>query len=195
MAGGPGWGVTALPAWAACLLGAACVAWSAAPLPGTGLAGLALFLASACAGMGALRLLLARVTVPDDIFTSLPQRMGAAFLLAVRQPPWEECAVLSVLWLEVMHPARPWHTAGLGAALAAYLLAVHLGESRATPRVLRPQAPALAAGVLLLAAGAGAAMIPAVSAGGVSDWLRALAACAAVAAAALVVPLARTNRG
>jgi len=33
--------------------------------------------------------------------------------------PWEEGALLAVLWLEVLHPSRPWHTAVLGAALIA----------------------------------------------------------------------------
>ena len=53
-------------------------------------------------------------------------------------------AVLAVLWLEVQHPARPWHTAVLGALLMAYLLTVHLDESGATPRTFRRQAPLLA---------------------------------------------------
>lgn len=59
--------------------------------------------------------------------------------------------------------------------------------------MLRPHAPALAAGVVLLGAGAGAAMIPVVSAGGAGEWLRTLAACARAAAAVLVPPLARTG--
>jgi hypothetical protein len=188
----PGRAVAALISWAAVLLGGACVAWSAAPLPRTALAGPALFLAILFAVMGALRMPLAGVPPPEDIFLSVPRRIWAGFLEVVRVPPWEEGAILAVLWLEVMHPARPWHTAALGAALTAYLLAVHLGETRASPRVLRPQAPVLAAGACLLAAGAGAAMIPAAAAGGASDWLRSLAALAAVAAAALVLPLVRT---
>jgi hypothetical protein len=32
---------------------------------------------------------------------------------------------LPLVWLEVMHRSRPWHTAVLGAALIAYLLATH----------------------------------------------------------------------
>jgi hypothetical protein len=58
-------------------------------------------------------------------------------------------------------PARPWHTAVLGAALIAYLLATHLAESDASPEVLRPQVRVLAVGAGLLALGAGAGMLPA----------------------------------
>jgi len=185
--------VTALTAWAGGLLGGACVAWSAAPLPGTRLAALALSLAVVCAVLGALRLALAGVAAPEDIFISVPLRIWVGLLGVVRVPPWEEGTIVATLWLEVQHPARPWHTAVLGAALIAYLLAVHLDESRALPRVLRPQAPLLAAGACLLAAGAGAAMIPAVGTGGAPDWLRGLAAVAAVAAAVLVVPVSRPD--
>jgi hypothetical protein len=180
-------------AWSAGLLGGACAAWSVVPLRHTGLASAALLLAVACAAMGALRLPLAGVAAPDRIFVPLPLRIWAAFLKLVRRPPWEGGTILAVLWLEVLHPARPWHTAVLGVALVAFLLAVHLSESRATPRVLRPQARLLATGACLLAAGAGAAMIPAASAGGAAGWLRAIAACAAVGAAALVIPLTRTR--
>lgn len=179
--------------WPGALLGGACVAWSAAPLPGTRLAALALFLAVVCAVMGALRLALAGAATPQDIFLPVPLRIWAGFLEVVRVPPWEEGTIAAVLWLEVQHPARPWHTAVLGAALIAYLLAVHLSESRASPRILRAQAPLLAAGACLLAAGAGAAMIPAAGAGGAPDWLRGLAAVAAVAAAVLVVPVSRQD--
>jgi hypothetical protein len=186
-----GRGAAAMTAWAAGLLGAACVAWSGMPLPRTGLAHFALVLAIGCAALGAVRLALARVPPPEGIFVSWPLRIWAGFLELTRFIPWEEGAVLAVLWLEVLHPARPWHTAGLGAALLAYLLAVHVSESRASPRVLRPQAPLLAAGACLLAAGAGAAMIPAAGAGGGPGWLRVLASAAAVGAAALAVPLAR----
>ena len=79
--------------------------------------------------------------------------------------PWEEGALLAVLWLEVLHPSRPWHTAVLGAALIAYLLATHLAESGASPRALRPQVRVLAVGAVLLALGAGAGMLPAAGTG------------------------------
>jgi hypothetical protein len=186
-----GWRAAIITAGAASLLAGACVAWSAIPLRPTGLAGLALFLAVACAVLGVLRLVLASVVAPEEAFASGPERIWARFLLLLRRLPAEEGAVLAVLWLEVQHRARPWHTAVLGAALVAYLLAVHLDESRARPGALGRQAPLLAVGAGLLAAGAGAAMIPAVGAGAGPDWLRVLAAAAAVSAALLVVPVTR----
>jgi hypothetical protein len=188
------WRTTITTAGAASLLAGACVAWSAMPLRPAALAKLALVLAVGCAALGVLRLALASVAAPGDIFVSGPLRIWARFLLVLRLLPEEEGTVLAVLWLEVQHPARPWHTAVLGAALVAYLLAVHLDESRATPRALRRQAPLLAAGACLLAAGAGAAMIPAVGTGAGPDWLRVLASAAAVSAALLVVPVTRPDQ-
>jgi hypothetical protein len=194
-----GWRAAITTAGAATLLAGACVAWSAIPLRPTGLAELALVLAVGCAVLGVLRLALASAAVPDEMFTSAPERAWARILLLLRLLPEEEGTVLAVLWLEVQHPARPWHTAALGAALVAYLMAVHLDESRATPGTLRRQAPLLAAGAGLLAAGAGAAMIPAVGAGvgagAGPDWLRALASAAAVGAALLVVPVTLGRAG
>jgi hypothetical protein len=193
-----GWRATIATAGAASLLAAACVAWAATPLRPADPARLALFLAVACAALGVLRLALAYVPVPGasgDRYVSGPERIWARLLVLLRLMPEEEGAVLAVLWLEVQHPARPWHTAVLGAALVAYLLAVHLDESGATPRALRRQAPLLAVGACLLAAGAGAAMIPAVGTGAGPDWLRVLASAAAVSAALLVVPVTRPGRG
>ena len=40
-----------------------------------------------------------------------------------------------------MHPARPWHTAMLGAVLLAFLLTLHLAETGDRPSVLRPHVP------------------------------------------------------
>jgi hypothetical protein len=190
-----GWRATIATTGAASLLAGACVAWSAIPLRPTGLARLALFLAVGAAALGVLRLALASVAAPAETFASGPERVWARFLLLLRRLPEEEVTVLAVLWLEVQHPARPWHTAVLGAALVAYLLAVHLDESRATPGTLRRQAPLLAVGACLLAAGAGAAMIPAVGTGAGPDWLRVLASAAAVSAALLVVPVTRPGHG
>jgi hypothetical protein len=174
---------------AAVLLGAACVTWAAVPLPPRGLANLALALAIGGVAAGALRLALSAVPVPEESYL-LPTalRLWLGFLEMLRLLPWEEGAVIGVVWLEVLHPGRPWHTAVLGAALVAYLLATHLAESGASPRVLRPQARVLAAGVVLLALGAGAGMLPAVSPGAGSALLRLLAAVALIAAGALVLP-------
>jgi hypothetical protein len=180
----------AAPRLAAVLLGAACVAWTAVPPKHTGLATLALVVSIIAVVAGALRLALADVPQPEEgFFPSAPVRAWLTFLAVLRGPPWEEIAVVALLWLEVQHPARPWHTAALGFGLAAYLLAVHIAESGAPAgRLLRRQAKVLLAGACLLALGAGFAMLPAAGPGAGSALLRVLAAAAVVAAAALVLP-------
>ena len=180
----------AAPRLAAVLLGAACVAWTAVPPRHTGLATLALVVSIIAVVAGALRLALADVPQPEDgFYPSAPVRAWLTFLAVLRGLPWEEIAVVALLWLEVQHPARPWHTAALGFGLAAYLLAVHIAESGAPAgRLLRRQAKVLLAGACLLALGAGFAMLPAVGPGAGSALLRILAAAAVVAAAALVLP-------
>ena len=121
---------------AAGLLGAGCVVWAAVPPVHTGLAGFALFLAICGVAAGALRLILAGVPVPEDTYLlSGPLRAWLWFLEMLRRVPWEEGALIAVVWLEVLHRSRPWHTAVLGAALIAYLLATHLAESDASPGV------------------------------------------------------------
>jgi hypothetical protein len=177
---------------AAALLGAGCVAWAVSgstPLVNRGWAGFALFVAIAGVAAGALRLALIAVPVPADSFLLPgPLRVWLRILEVLRQVPWEEGAVVGVLWLEVLHRSRPPHTALLGAALIAYLLATHLAESGSLPRVLRPHTRVLAAGAVLLALGAGAGMLPAVAPGAGSALLRVLAAGALIAAAGLVLP-------
>jgi hypothetical protein len=171
------------------LLGAGCVAWAAAPLVNSGWAGFALFLAILGVAAGALRLVLARVPTPEETYLlSAPARFWLKFLDVLRLVPWEEGALVAILWLEVLHPAPPWHTAVLGAALISYLLVTHLAESGASPEALRPQARVLAIGAGLLALGAGAGMIPAVGPGAGSALLRLVAAGALIAAAGLVLP-------
>jgi hypothetical protein len=181
---------------AAALLGAACVVWAAAPLVHKGLANLALTLAIVGVVGGVLRLLLAGVPVPEDTFLlPTPLRAWLWFLEILRRVPWEEGAVIAIVWLEVLHSSRPWHTAFLGAALIAYLLATHLAESGASPGILWPQARVLAVGVVLLALGAGAGMLPAAGPGPGSALLRLVAAVALIAAAGLVLPfVARESR-
>jgi hypothetical protein len=175
----------------ASLLGAGCVVWAAAPAAHKPWAGFALFLAIAGVAAGALRLALIAVPVPEDSFLLPgPLRAWLRFLETLRQVPWEEGAVTAVLWLEVLHPSRPWHTAVLGAALTAYLLATHLAESGSRPGVLRPHTRVLAAGAVLLALGAGAGMLPAAAPGAGSALLRLVAAGALIAAAGLVLPYA-----
>ena len=180
----------AAPRLAAVLLGAACVAWTAVPPRHTGLATLALVVSIIAVVAGALRLALADVPQPEEgFFPTAPIRAWLTFLAVLRGLPWEEIAVVALLWLEVQHPARPWHTAALGFGLVAYLLAVHIAESGALAgRLLRRQAKVLLAGACLLALGAGFAMLPAAAPGAGSALLRVLAAAAVVAAAALVLP-------
>jgi hypothetical protein len=175
----------------AALLGAGVVVWAAVPVAHKPWAGFALFVAIAGVAAGALRLALIAVPVPEDSFL-LPGalRTWLRFLAVLRQVPWEEGAVAAVLWLEVLHASRPWHTAVLGAALIAYLLATHLAESGSLPRVLRPHTRVLAAGAVLLALGAGAGMLPAAAPGAGSALLRLVAAGALIAAGGLVLPYA-----
>jgi hypothetical protein len=174
---------------AAVLLGAGCVVWATEPPVHTGYADFALFLAILGVAAGALRLILAAVPVPeDDYLLTGPVRGWLWFLEVLRLVPWEEGALIALLWLEVAHRARPWHTAVLGAALIAYLLATHLAESDASPSTLRPQVRVLAVGAGLLALGAGAGMLPAVGAGAGSALLRLVAAAALIVAGGLVLP-------
>jgi hypothetical protein len=179
---------------AAVLLGAGCVVWAAVPLVHKGLANLALVLAVCGVAGGALRLLLADVPVPEDSFLlPVPLQAWLRFLETLRRVPWEEGAVLAIVWLEVLHASRPWHTAVLGVALIAYLLATHLAESAASPAVLRPQVRVLAVGAGLLALGAGAGMLPAAGPGAGSALLRLVAAGALIAAGALVLPFVASH--
>jgi hypothetical protein len=178
------------PRIAALLLGAASVTWAAAPEVPAGWWGLALALAVVAVAASSLRLFLAEVPDPENSYFLSP--LARAWLLSLRVlrlPPWEEIAVAAVVWLEVLHTARPWHTAALGAALVAYLLTVHVAESGAAAgRLLRGQAKVLIAGACLLAIGAGTATLPTTGPGAAAALLRVLAAAAVIAAAALVLP-------
>jgi hypothetical protein len=174
---------------AAVLLGAAATAWAAAPLVHKGLANFTLFIAICGVVAGALRLALAGVPLPENSYLlPTPLRAWIRFVEILRLLPWEEGAVIAIVWLEVQHPARPWHTAMLGAVLVAYLLAVHLAESGASAGALRPQVRVLAVGAGLLAIGAAAGMLPATGPGAASALLRLVAAIALIAAAGLVLP-------
>ncbi len=181
---------------AACLLGAGCVVWATVPQVHKGTADFALFLAIVGVAAGALRLALTAVPVPEDSYL-LPAALRGwlSFLATLRLVPWEEGALLVVLWLEVLHPSRPWHTAVLGAALIAYLLATHLAESDASLRALRPQVRVLAVGAGLLALGAGAGMLPEAGPGAGSALLRRVAAGALIAAGGRVLPYVARHPG
>ncbi len=180
---------------AAVLLGAGCVIWAARPAAHRGEAGLALTLAVAGVAAGGLRLALAAVPVPEySYLLSAGVRAWRVFLDVMRQVPWEEGALVAIVWLEVLHSSRPWHTAVLGAGLIAYLLVIHLAESDASPGTLRPQVSVLAVGAVLLALGAGAGMLGAAGPGAGSALLRLVAAGALIAAAGLVLPYVARGR-
>jgi len=178
------------PRLAAVLLGAASVAWAATPLRHSGLAQTALAVSVVAVTAGALRLAVADIPQPEDDFM-LPGylRLWLDVLVLLRTLAWEETAVVGILWLEVQHPVRAWHTACLGAGLVAYLIATHIAESGADPApVLRRQWKLLTVGACLLAVGAGIALVPAAAPGTGAALLRVLAAIAVVAAAVLVLP-------
>ena len=175
---------------AAMLLGGACVAWTATPFLHQGLAQLALWVAIVAVVAGALRLAFADVPQPEDqFFVPGYLRAWLTFLALLRTVAWEETAAVAILWLEIQHPVRAWHTAALGAGLLAYLLATHIAESgaEAVP-LLRRHWRLLVAGACLLALAAGFAMIPASAPGAGSAVLRVIAAVAVIAATALVLP-------
>jgi hypothetical protein len=157
---------------------------------GAGWPVLALVVAAAGAAISALRLAMLDVPGSEDAyFLSLPAQAWRAFLDLVRLPPWEEASCACVLWLELLHPSRPWHTAILGVLLIAWLLAVHIAESGAAASgLLRRQARVLAGGLCLLGLAAGATLLPAASPGAGAEALQALAAVAVIAAAILVLP-------
>ena len=170
------------------LLGAGCVVWATAPPVHKGLANFALFLAISGWRPAHCGSPWPAVPVPEDSFLlPAPLRGWLRFLEILRTVPWEEGALIAVLWLEVLHPSRPWHTAVLGAALIAYLLATHLAESDASPgccgrrSACWPPAPACSRS-------APGRMLPAAGPGAGSALLRLVAAGALIAAAGLVLP-------
>ena len=180
---------TTRSAAAAGLLAAGCVAWAAVPVPGPGVAGdLLLAVAAAGAVLGTARLALGPESDESRTFLDPVARSARAGADLIRAVPWAEVLVVAVLVLEALHRSRPWHTGLLGAALLAYLLAVHLAESRARLGVLRPQIPLLAAGLGLLVLAVGAAALPAET-GSDASLIIVLAALAAVALGGLVVPV------
>jgi uncharacterized membrane protein YczE len=179
---------------AAILLGVACTVWSTLPEIHKAGPTFLLILTISCVAGSALRLSLAWIPLPDETYLmAAPMRGWLRFLRSIRLPPWEEGAAITIIWLELLHRSRPWHTFVLGAALIAYLITVHLAESGASPATLRPQVPVLAVGACLLALGAGAGMLPATAPGAGSALLRVVAAIAVIIAAGLVLPHVTTR--
>jgi hypothetical protein len=176
--------VAARSAFAAGLLGEACAIGAAVPLSGS-LAAAVVCVAAGCAALGTVRLWLGPPAEATG-FAGPAERIGSGLAGLVRQTPWAEITVVAVLVLEALHRSRPWHTALLGAALLAYLLAVHLAESRSRPAVLRPQLPLLAAGLGLLLLAACASLLPAAT-GSAAGLMAVLAGLAAIAVGCLAL--------
>jgi hypothetical protein len=174
----------------AALLAAACVAWSAAPVHEAGAGTRLVLIAAVCCAVLAVARLAAGDWAPAPAAVeSAADRAIGSVLGGLRSVPWASGMVVAALVLEVLHRSRPWHTGLLGVALLAFLLAVHLAESGTGPAVLRPQLPVLLAALGVLAIGCGAALLPPAGGGPASGWLRVFAALAAIAAAALALPL------
>lgn len=186
----PGLRLRAATSAAAALLAAASVAWAAIPMHSAGAGSRpVLTIAIGCAALSAVRLAAGEGQAGDPApFEPWIIRAGREVLALLRAVPWAEAMVVAVLALEALHGARAWHTGVLGAALLAYLLAVHLAETGQRPATLRGQLPLAAAGLGLLVLAVGSAAIGA-PAGPGAGWFRSLAAIAAVAAAALAVPV------
>jgi hypothetical protein len=177
---------------ATALLVAITAGWAAYPLS-TGRAGtrIAVIVAvvSAVASIGRLVL----TTIPRQSIM-LPGRSAELLVSPFSSVPWAEVFVVAALVLEALHRAQPWHTGILGIALLGYLFAVHLAETGARPAVLRPQLPAIAAGIGLLALAVGTASLPGTTTGTGVAALRIAAIVAAVLAAGLALPVVGSSR-
>jgi hypothetical protein len=176
-----------MAAFAVGVLGLACVGWASVPLATAGGGGRIIMVAGlTAAAFGSLRIATAAPLDGGTLLDSGVSWLWGRGRALARAWPWAEVALASALMLEVFHPARPWHTALLGAALLCYVLGTHVAESGAGPTVLRPQFPVLLAGLGLLALSAAAGTMPAGSAG--PAWLRVIAAVAVVVAGVLALP-------
>jgi hypothetical protein len=179
---------------AVAMLAAGAVVWAVLPA-GTGRAGTRplVVLAVASAALAVAQLAAAQITAWTDATPRLDSAVyGSPLSRAIRQGavtglalPWPQALIVAALALEALHPARPWHTAVLGAVLLAFLFTLHLAETGDGPAVLRPHVPLIVAGLGLGALSAGAAFLPA----GGSGWLAAIAAVAALITAGLALPL------
>lgn len=193
------WSPTAKSAWRArpwrtiavtALLATGIVCWAALPLAGGAASVIALIAAIAGAVLSVAQLALAGVSSSNDPVGGLPDRLADYLLVAVNGPPWPEVLTVAAVAMEALHSVRPsWHTGLLGVALLGYLLAVHLAETRAAPRVLRPQLGLLAAGIGVMALAVGAAALPAVAPGPAATAIRFVAVAAAIAAGTLIFPI------
>jgi hypothetical protein len=170
------------------LLAAAVIGWAAVPLAGITL-GKAMLFAAIVTGILSLGRLMVGGIDAGERYGSLPDRLADLLLVVLNGLPWAELMIISVVVLEALHRARPWHTGLLGVALLGYLLAMHLAETGARPGVLRPQLGLLAAGVGLMALAVGAAALPALPSGPTASVIKVVAVTAAVVAGGLTFPV------
>jgi hypothetical protein len=171
------------------LLATVVIGWAAVPMSKASAGALAALVVSIAAGTLSIGQLLLGGIGPSEGFSTALDRLADNLLVAVTAPPWAELMTIAAAALEALHPAKPWHTGVLAVALLAYLFAVHLAETGAGPRVLRPQLGLLAAGVGLIALAIGAAALPALPSGPASSIIRIAAVVAAVIAGALTFPV------
>ncbi|HET9897982.1 MAG TPA: hypothetical protein VFQ44_23885 [Streptosporangiaceae bacterium] len=176
------------------LLLAGVLAWTAVPAARAAALAKPSLIAGACCGVGAV----VRLAIGDsdsvrlrgaDLYAAWPVRLWRQVAPGAATVPWAQLTILAVLACEALNPRRPWHTVVLGLLLIAFLLAMHLAESRIRLGVLRPQAPMLAGGVALAVLAGAAAALPAGPAATGYGWLAALSAIAAIIAAALALPV------
>ena len=172
----------------AAVLAAGTIWWSAAPLAG-GRAGtrLSLIVAIVSGVMSIAQLAVTATMARDTDAFTLADQVARRLAELIRTLPWPELMTVSILVLEALHSARPWHTAVLAVALTGYLLAAHLTESGAGASVLRAQLPLLTAGIGLTAVAVGAAYLPHLPAGPAA-LIRVAAVVIAVVVAGMVVP-------
>jgi len=180
---------------AVAVLAAGVAAWAALPLSGASAgARPALITAGCCAALSVLQLRWriaadwpARSLRPDGSHLPAGLDVGRQVWAACMTVPWPQLLILAAAILEVLHPARPWHTAALGLAMVAWLLVLHLAETGSRSSVFRHQLPILVAGGSIAVLAAAVGLLPATSAG--SGWLTALAAVAALVVAGLALPV------
>lgn len=173
--------------YAAALLGAAAVVWSALPFEGTGGGGPVLVIvAAACVFAGALRL--GAWGAARAQRASWAARFGSPGTLFQRAG-WEILAIVAVVALEVLHHSRPWHTGLLALIVTCYVVAVHEAEHPSSTALRRSEARWLGASLPLMALATGVAMVPTAGSGATSAWLEIVAALAAMTAGAIALPV------
>ena len=188
---GGGWRVPGRRIAAVALLAVVMITWAVVPASGGGPGTrAALIVAVICAVASVGRLAIGEDPVSSSPFDPFHVRFTNTTAGVLHALPWAECLIVAVLALEALHHARPWHTAVLGVALLAYVLAVHLAQARTSPSALAGQVPVIAAGVGLLALAVGAAALPRLHAGAGSEVLRIVAVVAAVLVGGLALPVA-----